>query len=59
MLILIKMEIVKKQKVSESKTFGLVKSQENPRDFVTESVLFSLTAGGFVLFNVWFWVRLI
>ena len=59
-VILIKMEIVKRQKVSESKTFGLVKSQENPpRDFVTESVLFSLTAGGFVLFNVWFWVRLI
>ena len=58
-LILIKMEIVKKQKVSESKTFGLVKTQENPRDFVTESVLFCLTAGGFVLFKVWFWVRLI
>ena len=58
-LILIKMELEKRQKISESKIFGSIKSQENPRDFVTESVLFSLTAGGFVLFNVWFWVRLI
>ena len=60
-VILVKMEIEKRQRVNESKTLalGYVKGQETTRDYVTESVLFSFTSGGFVLFNVWFWVRLI
>ena len=59
-LILVKMEIEKRQRVSETKTLSYVKGQETTtRDYLTESVLFCFTSGGFVLFNVWFWVRLI
>ena len=59
MFILVKMEIEKRQRVSESKTLSYVKGQETTRDYLTESVLFCFTSGGFVLFNVWFWARLI
>ena len=50
-IILIRMEMMKRQKVSEMKNFSFVnKGQENPRDFVIELILFGGTAGGFVLF---------
>ena len=55
-IILIRMEMMKRQKVSEMKNFSFVKGQENPRDFVIELILFGGTAGGFVLFIVVFWV---
>ena len=57
--ILIKMEVEKRQKVVELKTLAFVRSQENPRDLLTESVLFGLVAGGFALYSTWFWVSLI
>ena len=57
--ILIKMEVEKRQKVGELKTLDFVRSQENPRDFLTESVLFGSVAGGFAVYSTWFWVSLI
>ena len=59
MFILIKMEVEKRQKVGELKTLDFVKSQENPRDFLTESVLFGFVAGAFAVYSTWFWVSLI
>ena len=60
-VILIKMEVVKRQKVFElkMKTFSGVSIPENTRDYVTESVLFSFTSGGFIVFNLCFWMSLL
>ena len=59
MFILIKMEVEKRQRVGELKKLEFTRSQENSRDFLTESVLFGFVAGGFALFSLWFWVSLI
>ena len=56
MVILLKMEIAKRRKVVEMKTFNNFQGQnESPRDYVTELQLFGATFSGFVVFNVIFW----
>ena len=60
-VILIKMEVVKRQKVFElkMKTLSGDSIPENTRDYITESVLFSFTSGGFIVFNFCFWMSLL
>ena len=55
-VILLKMEIAKRRKVVEMKTFSNFQGQnESPRDYVTELQLFGATFSGFVVFNFIFW----